>query len=402
MDPAAGAAFELTVDGVAHGGGCVGRAPDGRVVFVRHALPGERVRVQITAQRSRYLRGDAVEVLDRSPDRVVPPCPYAGAGRCGGCDWQHVSLPAQRWLKATVVREQLFRLAGLDVDVEVAELPGAPGGLAWRTRMQFAVRGDGVPGLRRHRSHEVEPVEACLIAHPLVESLGVERRSWPGIRSVEVAVGAATGDTTVRTHPRGGGAVGEGGSVREVAAGRSWRVSVGGFWQVHPAAADVLVETVLGMLQPGRGERAVDLYCGAGLFAGALAERVGAGGSVLAVESDRLAAADATANLRDLPQVVVRTGRVDGALLRRLLDPAGTRPDLIVLDPPRAGAGAEVVAALTALVPRAVCYVACDPAALARDVATFAGHGYRLSRLRAFDLFPMTAHVECVALLERA
>ena len=392
--------LELDVGPVAHGGICVARH-EGRVVFVRHALPGERVRARITEERSRYARADAVEVLTPSADRVEPPCPYAGPGRCGGCDWQHAALPAQRQLKAAVVAEQLRRLARYDVDVVVEELPGAPEGLGWRTRVRFAVAEDGRLGLYRHRSHEVEPVDRCLIAHPLVEQVGAERRPWPGARAVEVVAAVGTGETaTVATPADAAGDVtgdGSDGVVHERAGGRTWQVHGAGFWQVHPAAADTLLAAVqtFGAVRPG--ERVIDLYAGAGLFAGGLAEAVGPDGSVLAVEWDRAAAADARHNLADLPQAQVLRARVSPPVLRR-----SGPVDVVVLDPPRTGAGGAVVDAVARLAPRAVVYVACDPASLARDVAAFDEHGYDLRGLRAFDLFPMTAHVECVALLEPA
>jgi len=408
--------LDLEVGPVASGGMCVARDGD-RVVFVRHALPGELVRARITEQRARYARADAVEVLRASPDRVSPPCQHAGPGRCGGCDWQHAALPAQRAGKAAVIREQLRRLAGLDVEVEVEALAGCPDGLGWRTRVQFAVGADAVVGLRRHRSHEIEPLTACPLAHPLVEDLGVERRRWPGAALVEVAVAAATRDRAVVVTAASGGVepftppldaahalltVGRDGplarhgrpGVRERAFGRQFRVSGRGFWQVHPAAAETFSAAVCAFLAPRPGERAVDLYSGVGLFAAALAERVGAEGRVTAVESDRDAAADAAVNLADLPQVQVLNARVDPRRLGSL-----GRSDVVVLDPPRAGAGAAVVAAIVGLRPRAVAYVACDPSALARDVASFAAQGYRLTGLRAFDAFPMTGHVECIGLL---
>jgi tRNA/tmRNA/rRNA uracil-C5-methylase (TrmA/RlmC/RlmD family) len=181
-------------------------------------------------------------------------------------------------------------------------------------------------------------------------------------------------------------------TVREVAAGREWRVAATGFWQVHPAAADALAGCVLDFLRPRPGEIALDLYAGAGLFAGLLADAVGPTGRVVAVEADRRAAADATANV---PGLEVRAARVTPELLGGL----DLRPDLVVLDPPRSGAGTAVLTAVLALAPRAVAYVACDPAALARDLRVAVDAGWALAGLRAFDLFPMTHHVEAVALL---
>lgn len=380
------------MEAVAHGGHCVARH-EGRVVFVRHALPGERVVALVTegAPGDRYWRADAVEVLVPSPDRVDPPCPYAGPGRCGGCDWQHAALVAQRLLKGAVVAEQLRRLAGVERSVEVEPVPGDHGGLGWRTRVRYAVNEAGQVGLRRHRSHEVVAVDRCRIAHPAIaEPATLPGERLPG-RDVTAAVSAA-GEVHVDGRGRTGGSY-----IREVAAGRDWRVSAGGFWQVHPGLADVLVAAVLDALAAQPGERALDLYSGVGLFAGALADRVGTAGAVVAVESNARAVADARRNLHAESSVRLVTGRVERVLPSLGLD----RVDVAVLDPPRTGAGRRVVAALATLQPRAVAYVACDPAALARDVATFAGHGYGLAALRAFDAFPMTHHVECVALLRR-
>ncbi|HET8560920.1 MAG TPA: TRAM domain-containing protein [Marmoricola sp.] len=342
----------LTVGPVAHGGHFVARTADGQVVFVRHALPGETVRVQVTGDEGRFLRADAVEVLEGSPHRVVAPCPLARPDGCGGCDFQHVDLAHQRTLKAAVVQEQLRRLAGLDRAVEVEEVPPTT---HWRTRMQYVPLPDGRRGLRKHGSHEVVPVEECLIAAPDAREPG------------------------------------EGTVVERVGPYR-FRVAAGGFWQVHPEAPGVLVDAVLGMLRPRPGERSLDLFSGVGLFSAFLAGH----GPVVAVEGDRRAASYAEGNLEGMPARVVH-GPVD-RVLRRGLDGAF---DLVVLDPPRAGARRQVVEAVARLAPRAVAYVACDPAALARDVGYFVQQGYGLRELRAFDLFPMTHHVECVALLTK-
>lgn len=404
-----GVRLELTVGAVAHGGHCVARigGAAGRVVFVRHALPGERVLAEITELRSGYLRADAVAVLDASPDRVEPPCPWAVPGACGGCDLQHVAPAAQREWKATVVREQLTRLGGLtpaQVDaLGVRVEPLAGGMLGWRTRVRYAVDTQGRAGLLKHRSHEVVRIDRCRIAHPDIQALPVLDRDWPDADTVEV-VAPSAGEVQVRPvavdRPGGAGAVSEnpvsGNPVSEVAAGRRWSLDPRVFWQVHPAAPETLTRTVLDLLRPAVGETAWDLYGGAGLFAAALAGPVGVTGAVTLVESAPLAVATARTNLADLPQVRVVSTTVDGALRRGLI----RRPvDLVVLDPPRIGAGAEVTRSVARSGARAVAYVACDPAALARDVRTFAARGWRLAELRAYDCFPMTRHVECVALL---
>ncbi|MFV2100211.1 class I SAM-dependent RNA methyltransferase [Micromonospora sp. LOL_024] len=393
---------ELTVAAVAPGGHCVARV-DGQVVFVRHALPGERVLVEVTEVHRGFVRADAIGVLEAAADRVAPPCPYARPGRCGGCDLQHVAPPAQLDWKAKVVREQLVRLGGLDetacdaLGIRVEALPGGP--LGWRSRVRYAVDAAGRAGLLKHRSHEVVPVDRCLIAHPAVRDLPVLTSTgvtWPDAEAVE-AVASTGGDVAVTAVAAGRTELVSGPDrVRERAVGREWKLPTSSFWQVHPAAADILVEAVLQLTDPRPGETAWDLYGGAGLFAAALAGRVGAGGRVTLVEVAADGVAAARENLRDLPVVEVVAARVETALTRRRI----TGPvDVVVLDPPRAGAGARVVRDVVAAGPRAVAYVACDPAAFARDVRVFAGLGWRLAELRGYDLFPMTQHVELVGLL---
>ncbi|TDV55453.1 class I SAM-dependent RNA methyltransferase [Actinophytocola oryzae] len=383
-----GRRFEVSVGAVAHGGHCVARH-EGRVVFVRHTLPGEHVVVKVTEDRGgSFCRGDAVAVLAPSPDRVPAPCPVAAPGGCGGCDWQHASWAAQRALKADVVAEQLRRLAGVTWPVEVEELPGGP--LRWRTRARLTVDSAGRPGFRAHRSHRVVPVTDCPIsAYGTVDA--VADRTWPAGAALTVSVDALA-DTHVAVDGEGGGV------AVERAARREWRVSADGFWQAHPDAADVYAEVVEGWTGLEAGESAWDLYAGVGLFASVLAEQVGPTGTVMAVESFRPAAVEAAENLADLKQVRVLAGKVE-AVLRAA---EGPDPAVVVLDPPRKGAGREVVEAIAARTSRRVVYIACDPAALARDVATFRSEGFTLEKLRAFDAFPMTHHVECVALFTRS
>ncbi|MGK5443026.1 class I SAM-dependent RNA methyltransferase [Micromonospora sp. URMC 105] len=392
---------ELTVGPVAPGGHCVARV-DGQVVFVRHALPGERVVAEVTELHKGFARADAVEILTASPDRVEQPCPYAKPGRCGGCDLQHVTPAAQLDWKTAVVREQLTRLGGLtaaEVDALGVAVEALPGGqLGWRTRVRYAVDAAGRAGLLKHRSHEVVPIARCLIAHPAIQELPVLTESgarWPDAEAVET-VASTGGDVSVATVAEGVATPVSGPeTVREVAAGRNWTLPAAGFWQVHPAAADTLVGAVLELLDPRPGESAWDLYGGAGLFAAALAGRVGPQARITLVESSAQGVAAARENLVDLPRVEVVAARVETALARRRI----TGPvDLVVLDPPRSGAGAPVVRDVVAAGPRAVAYVACDPAAFARDVRTFTGLGWRLAALRGYDLFPMTQHVECVGL----
>ncbi|MGX1674448.1 class I SAM-dependent RNA methyltransferase [Streptomyces sp. NPDC055400] len=427
-----GEEYEVEIGPVAHGGHCIARTDEGQVLFVRHALPGEKVVARVTdgEEGARFLRADAVTVIEASKDRVEAPCPYAGPGRCGGCDWQHAKPGAQRRLKGEVIAEQLQRLAGLtpeeagwDGTVMPAEGDKLPAGEVpqWRTRVQYAVDPDtGKAGLRRHRSHEVEPVEHCMIAAPGVSELGIEKRDWTGMESIEAIAATGSQDRQVILTPRPGARlplveldkpvsvlrvdekdggihrVHGRGFVRERADGRTHRVGSGGFWQVHPQAADTLVKAVMQGLLPRKGEMALDLYCGVGLFAGAIADRIGDQGAVLGIESGKRAVEDARHNLAAFDRVRIEQGKVESVLPRTGI----TEVDLIVLDPPRAGAGKKTVEHLASLGARRIAYVACDPAALARDLAYFRDSGYKVRMLRAFDLFPMTHHVECVAILE--
>lgn len=366
----AGERLELELTTIAQGGHCVGRH-QGQVVFVWGGIPGERVLAEIVSAGSRYARAAVVSVLRADADRVEPPCP--NAGRCGGCDFQHISLDRQRALKAQVVGEQLRRLAGIEWTGAVEEI--APT-LGYRVRMRYLTDPAGRLGLRAHRSHEVValPAEGCRIAHPAMPHQGVHPAGeYLGVVSREGA-GLLPSDTAE--------------VVTESVAGRTFQVAAGGFWQSHLTAAEFLTPQVLDALRPARGEVAFDLYCGVGVFAAALAE---AGAEVWGVEGDKTAVGLARRNVGGARFVV---GAVERALGR-----LPGHADLVVLDPPRAGAGAAVIGQLAALKPRAIAYVSCDPATLARDLAAAQQAGLRIASVRAFDLFPMTQHVECLAVL---
>lgn len=370
---------------IAHGGHVIAHS-DGRTLVVRHALPGESVRVRVTEVSKRIVRADAVEVISPSVDRVEAPCPWARPDACGGCDFQHASLQAQRALKTTVLVDALTRFGKVDdISVTVEELPGAPDGLHWRTRMRWGITRGGGLGLRAHRRHRVVPVDSCLLAAPGLDVADC----GPAPRGAdEVVVAVGSDGAVARADAR----------VRQEVGGREWRIAASSFWQVHPALAGALQAQVLAQGNPSVGQTWWDLYCGAGLLSAALAAAVGPGGHVDAVELSHDSIRAGRRALHDLPQVRLHTQDV----ARWLRDkPTGHAPDGVVLDPPRAGAGAEVVRAIADHGVPVVVYVACDPVALGRDVALFAEHGYRLGDVRAFDAFPMTHHFETVAQLVR-
>lgn len=409
--------LELEVGPVAHGGHCVARH-DGRVVFVRHTLPGERVRVRVSegGEDAKFWRADAVEVLEASPDRVPSVWPEAGPGGVGGGELAHVALPAQRRWKRDVLAEQLRRLARVDLDeshpqVEVEGLPGDDerGGLGYRTRIDLVADGTGRAGMHRFRSHDVLALAGMPLGTDDVAELAerekVFTRTWRrGTRIELVAPVGSAPVLLVDGEPWRAGSLDRRPNARRSVterveiAGREheYRVAADGFWQVHREAPATLAQAVLDGVGDVDGARVLDLYSGAGLFTAPLAAAVGATGSVVAVEGDERAVRDARRNAHGLDHVELHHGPVEGVLTA---DTSGA--DVVVLDPPRVGAGRAVVDAVAARRPTRVVYVACDPAALARDVSYLAGHGYALDSLRAFDLFPMTHHVEAVAVLSR-
>lgn len=376
----------LATGEAANGGSCVARH-DGRVVFVRHALPGERVRARITSQRGSYWHADAVEVIDASPDRIDSLCPIAGVHGAGCCDLAFAEPAAARRLKAGVVANQLARLGGFQWSGP-AETVGDGGPLGWRTRVKLGVGGDGRVGLHRYHSSELVTDLRC---GQLPEALvaGLEQRSWQGAEHVHVVLDD-DGVRHVVADARGR----RGPMVVQRVGGRVWRLPVSAFWQSHREAPEVYSALVRGWAQDSDGGRAWDLYGGAGLFAAALADAVGERGQVHSVDTSRAASAAARAALADTPWVAVVSDSV-----RRFLAVQSRAADIAVLDPPRAGAGAPVIAALAgAGVPRVI-HVGCEAAAFARDIGLYQQHGYRVRELRVFDAFPLTHHIEGVALL---
>ncbi|WP_028476616.1 class I SAM-dependent RNA methyltransferase [Nocardia sp. CNY236] len=469
--------FDVRLGPPGHGGFCVARH-EGRVVFVRHGLPGELVRAQVTEDRgSSFCRADAIEVLEASPDRIPPACAVSGPGGAGCCDFSFATPAAQRALKAAVVAEQLRRLAGITREVAVEPIGSGESTGGWRTRVRLTVDAHGHVGVHRYRSTDVITDLRC--PQPVPGALeGLVDRQWTpgadvviavdgdGVRHiVEVAPvsdgepgrsgadrrgpgsrrstsggrahrGRVDGPPRVRPdrdrpsgrrgsqgHDRGDGR-GDGEDIRrdavarraavhaardewvvvgsgraiEYVSGRRWEVAATGFWQAHRGAAQRYSDLVAQWSGLRVGGRAWDLYSGAGVFAARLAEQAGRSGAVLAVESSRTAVADGAVALRDVPGVELRAQRVE----RWVREHAGAAtPDVVVLDPPRAGAGKQVVAAITAAGPTRIIHVGCDPAAFARDLSLYRSAGYEVGDLRAFDAFPATHHVECLALLER-
>lgn len=409
-----GDVIDLALTSMAHGGSALGRH-HGRVVFVPYAIPGETVRVEIVEARAKWAQARLVEVLAPSPHRVEPPCPYFGPGRCGGCQFQHIAYETQADFKQQVVVDQLARLGGLH-EVVVQDIIGAAEPWRYRNHVQFSITSEGKLGFLTSDSHNIVPVEECLIIDPLLDELWTALdMDWPQLQRLSLRCGSATGDrmaifeldhyedfdievdfavSCVLLLADGEAVVLMGRPyLLEQVAGRDYRVSAGSFFQVNTAGAEALVQVVRELLRPTGDETLVDLYCGVGLFGLTLGDSVG---HIIGIEEGISACADMQHNAGGRPGVEVIRGGVEDKL-REIEGPA----QLLVLDPPRSGAGKGVCDEIARLDPRRIAYVSCDPATLARDARHLTEAGYQLCQVQPIDLFPQTYHVESVALFAR-
>lgn len=408
MGEQVGTAVELEITNVAHGGVFVGRL-DGRVVFVAGAIPGERVLARITDDgHASFWRADTVRVLQASPDRQ--PHVWAEADvsrdpvdRVGGAEFGHIRPERQRALKRQVLEENLRRMAGLELDVPVEALPGRPDGTGWRTRVRLHVDGDGRIGQYAPRSHRVIEVTDLPLATDAVRSTAPTRTRHAGSRGIDVVAPSSGAPLLLEVGDRDAAAA----TIVERVGQREFRLDAGGFWQVHAAAASMLTEAVASAVDAQQfdpGAANLDLYGGVGLLAAAIGDRFGPTTRITSVEAEKRATEHAQENLADWVGAVAATGRVDRWLGRLAAEAGRGEQDrlqrgTVVLDPPRSGAGKEVVRALGRLRPAQLVYVACDPVALARDLGALQREGYTVTGVRGFDLFPNTAHVEAVASL---
>jgi tRNA/tmRNA/rRNA uracil-C5-methylase (TrmA/RlmC/RlmD family) len=399
---------ELTLGAPAAGGGFVARDENGRVIFVRHGISGERVLARLTEEHPKWARAEVTTVLEPSPNRVAPPCPAAGAGKCGGCDYQHIALPEQRVIKAQLLSEQLRRTAKIDIDVSVESVSHDDTGLGTRTRVRFGVDEDGALGMRRTRSHDLVAVDTCLLAIQEIQNLDLGDDVWP--LGVDVQVFSLGDDAQpsisfVRSSrdddsPVDGPEISEDGpSIHYTTVGDlDYQVSSESFWQIHRRAPEVLVSTVLDQLDLKPGDHVLDLYCGAGLFTKAAAVAVGPTGRVTGIDSSSASVEDARVNLSGQLWANVVDAQVSGESVAPYLDEITA----VVLDPPRNGCDRDALIELCGVntVTRIVS-VSCDAATFARDTRILLDHGWTLTSLRVFDLFEMTEHMECVGTFTR-
>ena len=360
---------------------------------MRHAIPDEVCTIEITSVGTSFNRADVISVESTSSDRVSAPCRYAHRQGCGGCDFQHIRPARQRELKSDVITEQFARIAKMEISVEVEEV-SAP--LGWRTRCAAVTTKAGALGFYQSRSHSIVPVDDCRILVPEMKFAELSARGAKADQRIEISL-SNTGERTIasaNTREETPVRTSDGPDVAHYEiAGRVLEVSQKSFWQSHKDAPRVLTEVVKEFAQVLPGDHVLDLYGGVGLFTAALLTEVGSEGTINLVEGSKSATADARRNFAQDPNVSVHTGDVAKIL------PRFSQANVVVLDPPREGAGKEVIAECARLLPRTIVYVACDPAALARDVSYLREYGYALQQLRSFDLFPMTHHIECVALL---
>ncbi|MBC7590945.1 MAG: class I SAM-dependent RNA methyltransferase [Salinibacterium sp.] len=413
MGEFAGRSIEVDVTNIAHGGVAVARY-EGRVVFVAGAIPGERVRARVSEDSKKsFWRAETVEVLE--PSEFRQPHVWSAASidrdpaqRAGGAEFGHIQLEHQRELKRQVLAESLQRMAKVVSDVVVEALPGDEerGGTGWRTRVRLHVDDSGRVGPFAARSHRVIPVTELPLATDELSAAAPLDQNFAGSEHVDVLTPSTGGVRLII----GGKVAQKRSTITEVVGEREFRLADSGFWQVHRSAALALTSAVQDAIDPDRFDplaHNLDLYGGVGLLAAAVADRFGPTTKITTVESDAVATDYAADNLAEWLGARSETARVE-RWVRELASSASTSEKsrlaraTIVLDPPRSGAGREVVASIAALAPQQIVYVACDPVAFARDVDFFAGHGYTLNGLRAFDLFPNTHHVEAVATLSRS
>ena len=395
-----GQILRVEIEKVAHGGHFIARY-EGAVIFVRHAIPGEIVEIKITGIEKKLIKADVVAVIEASASRVVPPCKFAHAAGCGGCDFQHIDIARQRELKSEVIAEQFARISKMEVEVDVEEV-STP--LHWRTRYAATTSTTGELGFKAAASTKVIAIDSCPILVPEIDLPTLPRADIAAHRRVDVAI-STRGERMVgvselrnsRTERNNPVEIIEGKKAMffDVATSfgeSSYQVSQGSFWQGNINAPAALVEAVLSYADLREGDHVMDLYGGVGLFAAAVLPLIGASGKVDLIEASSSATRDCAQNFRSVSNVSIHTADVAKAL--RNFESA----DVVLLDPPRTGAGSDVIEAMVALMPRSIIYIACDPAALARDTSYLREHGFHLQAIRAFDLFPMTHHVESVAL----
>lgn len=419
MDPTL---YDIDILTLVYGGDAMGRLPDGRAVFVPYALPGERVRVRLTGGKKGFARASLVEVLSPSPDRIPPCCENFAA--CGGCHYMHMTYPAQLRHKTAILRDQLQRIAGIP-EPPVDPIVPSPREWGYRNTVQFHLAPDGRLGFQEPGSHLVVPVESCPLCEPAIEEVlplldftGEDGRAVPGLERIQVRAGA--GDDMMLVLESAGTVppefsvelplsavfVGPGGFEENAglvlagdealvmeALGRPFRVSAGSFFQVNTGQAENMLRALLDNLPLGPQSSLLEVYAGVGMFSAFLAPRAA---ELAAVESAPSAVEDFAANLDAFDNVSLYDG-----LAEEVLPALDLRPDVVLVDPPRAGLALPALDALVGMQAPHLVYISCDPATLARDAKRLIASGYTLRRSLPFDMFPQTYHIESMNFFEK-
>jgi len=406
--------IDLKLTGIAHGGEAFGKY-ENKIIFVAYALPGERVRVQVTSDHKRWARARLLQVLEPSPHRQMPACPYFGPDGCGGCQWQHIQHEAQLDYKARILRDQLQRLGGLK-NPSVHHTRSGSEAWAYRTRMVFYSSGQGSLGLRKANAREIMPLASCPILHPRLETLHQDfNAEWDGLRSVDLSVSLDTGEKMVvlRTRrdeapvievdfpvsivlkTRNGDLLPLMGDpfYFETIAGHTYRFSPDARRPDNIPAAEALIDVVRAYLKPSPGQVLMDVYSGHGLLTLGLAGHVS---MVIGIEENAYAMDDCAFSCSHLDNVILHEGP-PARVLRKLQDPI----NLAVVTPPDEGLGHRIAPNLARLGARRLVYVAHNPATLARDIAQLQSANYRFVEATAIDTAPQTHTFTTVALFTR-
>jgi 23S rRNA (uracil1939-C5)-methyltransferase len=415
-----GDVIELELDAISHLGQALGRH-EGKVVFVPYVLSGERARVRITEDRRRWARGELLNLLETSPHRVKPPCPYYGT--CGGCQYQHVDALTQLAYKREIVVDQLRR-AGLSEPLPIRDVRGMDDPWAYRNHVQFTLSEEGELGFQGARSHDVVPIARCLLLHPLLDEMHqMLDVQWPELSRLSLRAGTRTGEQMVIFEPTGGDMpelevdvplscvlrLPDGRHVpligsemlHERLRDRVFRILAGSFFQVNTVQAERLLDAVEAYLDPLRDDVLLDVYCGVGTFGLSLLDGVHHVGRVIGVEESPSAVEDAWANATEpgaaaSEAVTLIEGRAEQVV--PTLDEPVTK---VVIDPPREGCTPALLDALVDLAPQRIAYVSCNPSTLGRDLAHLVASGYELREVQPVDMFPQTYHIESVSWLQR-
>ena len=374
----------LDIGVIAHGGHFIARH-NNQVVFVRHAISGEIAKVKITSVNSKLAFGDAIEIIKVSSARVKPPCKYSTPGGCGGCDFQHISLDEQQKLKKIIIQDQFKRIAKIDINPDIISTDPFSG-LHWRSRLDLAISNNGKPGLHSHKSNKVIEIDKCLIAVDKINESYVFNKNWESLDRLNMSVSS---ENELHIN-RFGKTIFGSGELKEVVEGNTYIVSPKSFWQSHINAPRLLLKQVIKHACIKSGDIVCDLYGGAGLFAFPIAELLGDSGEIHLIERDNDCIKDAKKMLHGKKNIIIHHGKVEQKLgkIKNI--------DIIILDPPRNGAGKQVIHQIIDKSPKSIVYVSCNPASLARDTKILLENNYILDTLMVLDLFPMTHHIECI------